>query len=1174
MTGHPLPVDDEPADAGPRPEPFDVCGELPTGMTLLQASAGTGKTFTIAALTTRYVAEGVLPIERLLVITFTRMATGELRERVRERLVRAFDGLTDILGGAGGHADDEIVQLLAAGPRDAVEARRDRLGKAIASFDSATIETTHGFCLQVLYGLGTAGDVDREVTLVEDVSDLLEEVVDDLYLRKFAERPNPLHFTRAQAMEIAKHVFTHPDADIVPPLAADQDLPSIRRRFADAVRKEMERRKQVLKVLTYDDVLMRLRATLLDERRGPAACARLRERYDVVLVDEFQDTDPVQWDIMRRAFGEGGATLVLIGDPKQAIYAFRGADVYAYLDAARVARRRFTLNQNWRSDRPLLEAYDALFDPLRVGHPDIAYRKVDASPGHQSSGLDNAPISAVLRARVVHLADRVGVRLTTRGLAQKAAAVEWVASDLASDVAALLGSEARLVRGPAQVEASAARRVTPGDIAVLVRTNRQVGIVQSALRAAGVPAVVGSSESVFGSVSAFHWLRLLEALEQPASRARAVAVALTPFVGMDAEDVAVADEVVWEDLHGRLHRWAEHLRRVGIAALARAIMADGLPRRVLVDAAGERDLTDLTHLAQLLHAQGSLGQLGPPALRAWLARRIDAYELETTDADGRSRRLDSDAEAVQVLTIHGAKGLEFPIVYCPYLWDAPQLPHQQEPVVYHDETREVPRVLDVGSGPDSPSYRQHAQMAHDEQRGEDLRLLYVALTRARHQAVIWWVRAKDSEHSPLGRLLMFRDGQGHVLASGKFSPKDAEVQRRFEEVAARAPGCVSVERCTRFDPARWDGLTTSTGELSVARFDRRLDVVWRRTSYSAITALDFHREAVGSEPEDSVVTDEPEGPVPADISVRLDAKAGSRAETSPDDQSAAAKTEVRLRGVRSLLADTPTGAEPGTFVHRVLQRVDFQAPDLTGEVSSAVAAGQARRSIRMGDSAQLAAGLAAAISTPLGPLADGKALRDIRWADRVDELGFELPLAGGDRPTGTIPMSAIAHLFERHTEPAGPLSGYASRLRSPALSSLLRGYLTGSLDLVIRLQDQGGEPRFLVIDYKSNWLAPEGEGLTAWHYRPEALDAEMQHAHYPLQAALYSVALHRYLRWRVPNYDPAAHLAGVAYLFLRGMVGPDTPVVDRSPCGVFAWRTPIPLITGLSDLFDEPRPSR
>jgi exodeoxyribonuclease V beta subunit len=226
----------------PQARSFDVCGDLPKGMTLLQASAGTGKTFTIAALTTRYVAEGILPIDRLLVITFTRMATGELRERVRERLVRAYDGLVDALDGTPGHEDDEIVRLLARGLPDEVARRRDRLGKAIADFDAATIETTHGFCLQVLYGLGTAGDVDREVTLVEDVSDLMEEVVDDLYLRKFASRPNPLRFTRDEAMDIAKFVLNHPDAVIVPPLSQQQDLPSIRRRFAEAVRDEMKHR--------------------------------------------------------------------------------------------------------------------------------------------------------------------------------------------------------------------------------------------------------------------------------------------------------------------------------------------------------------------------------------------------------------------------------------------------------------------------------------------------------------------------------------------------------------------------------------------------------------------------------------------------------------------------------------------------------------------------------------------------------------------------------------------------------------------------------------------------------------------------------------------------------------------------------------------------------------------
>src|ERR1700722_4000688 len=198
---------------------FKVHGPLPRGTTLLEASAGTGKTFTIAALTTRYIAEGDLPIDRLLVMTFTRMATGELRERVRDRLVRAFDGLADVLAGREPPEGDDIARLLADVPRPEQELRCGRLGKAIADFDAATIETTHGFCLQVLYGLGTAGDVDRDVTLVEDVRDLVDEVVDDLYLRKFAHRENTIAFSREEAGKVARKVLDIPDAVVVPPLS-------------------------------------------------------------------------------------------------------------------------------------------------------------------------------------------------------------------------------------------------------------------------------------------------------------------------------------------------------------------------------------------------------------------------------------------------------------------------------------------------------------------------------------------------------------------------------------------------------------------------------------------------------------------------------------------------------------------------------------------------------------------------------------------------------------------------------------------------------------------------------------------------------------------------------------------------------------------------------------------
>src|SRR3954452_13033693 len=378
--------------------PFDVCGPLPTGVTVLEASAGTGKTFTIAALAARYVAEGT-PLEQLLLVTFTRMATGELRERVRERLVSAEQGLDRALAGAP--PQDEVVALLAKGTANEVQHRRKNLTRALADFDAATIATTHGFCQEVLGGLGVAGDVDPDATFVEDVNDLLEDIVDDLYVRRFHRRDTP-DFDRAQAMRIARMAAYNPKVRIEPQDAPEDSVAAMRRRLACVARDELDERKRQMAVMTYDDLLTRLDDTLKGPG-GEAAAARLRERYRVVLVDEFQDTDPVQWDIMRRAFGDGDTTLVLIGDPKQAIYAFRGADVYAYLEAANRADKRATLEVNWRSDQGLLEAYDAVFASARLAQEGIECRPVRAS--HTGVRLHGAPDPASLRIRVVPRAD-------------------------------------------------------------------------------------------------------------------------------------------------------------------------------------------------------------------------------------------------------------------------------------------------------------------------------------------------------------------------------------------------------------------------------------------------------------------------------------------------------------------------------------------------------------------------------------------------------------------------------------------------------------------------------------------------------------------------------------------------------------------------------------------------
>jgi exodeoxyribonuclease V beta subunit len=1090
---------------------FDLRAPLTQGVTVLEASAGTGKTYTIAGLATRHVAEG-LPLDQLLVVTFTRLATGELRERVRDRLLTAERALSAHLRGEPIPEDDDLAAFLASSPD--VEVRRDRLARAVASFDSATITTTHGFCLEALGSLGFTGNVERDCAFVEDVSDLMDDVVNDLFVRRFfAERPT---FPRGEAMAIAREAIAHPKARLVPEAAAHDSDAAMRVRLAHAARTELERRKRTGSLMTFDDVLTRL-ADALEGDGGAQVAARLRERYRVVLVDEFQDTDPVQWQIMQRAFDHPDGTLILIGDPKQAIYAFRGADVYAYLDAARGAVRG-TLGMNWRSDQRLLDAYDLLFGNAKLGHDEIVYRATRAAPDHQATRLHGTPVDAPLRVRVL---DRRTAQTTRQGYASAQPARAAIAIDVARDIASLLHAEATITRG---TPGEAPRTVEPGDIAVLVRRNQDAALVQEELGRVGVPAVIAGAGSVFATDAARDWLTLLEALERPSSVGRVHAAALTPFVGWSAAEVACASDAEWEDVHDRLHAWAQVLRDDGVAALVQAMTVEAaLPRRVLSMEHGERLLTDLRHIGQLLHVEAMDDGLGAAALTQWLRRRI--LQAKQEGDEERARRLESDYAAVQVLTIHRSKGLEFPIVYCPFLWDPSWIPDEELPVFFHDASGV--RTLDVGLS--GATYREHRDVRKAEERGEDLRLAYVALTRARHQAVIWWAGSWDSRNSPLSRLVFARADDGSVPAEGpREVPSDDSALERFS--ALGGDGCISVEMAPGGGLLRsWSPPLEGVAALAAASFARGIDRTWRRTSYSDITAP--ANEAFGSEPEGDEVADEHAAAV------------GLVA----DDADAA------LRDMPSPLADLPGGVRVGTLVHDVFEAVDFTAPDLLGAMGVAVREAVAYRRVEIGDADVLASALAGVAQTPL-PLLDGVALRDVGAADRLDELGFELPLEGGASPR------AIGALLRRFLPEDDPLFAYASRLEDPLLRPVLRGFLTGSIDLTFRTADG----RYAIVDYKTNRLGSVDEPLTLWDYRPAAVAEEMRRSHYALQGLLYTVALHRYLRWRVPGYSPDRDIAGVFYLFVRGMAGTDAPAA-----GVFSWRPPGELVVALSDLLDE-----
>ncbi len=1109
---------------------FDVLAPLPTGTTLLEAAAGTGKTWTIAALVTRFVAEGATDLRGALLVTFGRAATRELRERVRERLTEARDALArDRRSEAFAHPDP-VIRLLAEGTDADVDERHRRLVTATADLDAATIVTTHRFCQLVIQGLGSAASADPGTTLVEDINDLVAEVAGDLYLRKWAHTGAP-EFSWEIARTVARAAAGDSHARLTPAPGEAEGIADTRARFAERLRMTVGERLRGRRAMSFDDLLRELRDVLAHTDNGSLVAGRLREQYRLVLVDEFQDTDPVQWEILRNAF-HGHSTLVLIGDPKQAIYAFRGGDVHSYLDAARHADTRASLGHNFRSDPALLDGLAALFGGAALGAEEIIVGPV--SPGRQDAEFTSSAGAAPLQIRLLPSkglpADRNGVPLA-------AAARRAVAADLAQEVVTRLQSGDTVCGGADE----APRPVLPGDIAVLVRTNGQAEQIRDALVAVGVPAVLRATSNVFDTPAAHDWAVLLEALEQPHWTARVRRLALSEFVGRDAVALDTGGEHGHDRLAEEVRAWARLLADAGVAALFAAVdAAHSVTARLLAERGGERRLTDLRHIADVLHQAAVAEGLGPAALSTWLRRRM--VEAQRSEPGGeRSRRLDSDAAAVQVVTVHTSKGLEFPLVYLPFGWsrwvDLPEV------ALYHDPTGR--RCRDVG-GQAGPGWSAALRTHRREDAGEDLRLLYVAATRARCTLTLWWSRSTVTGESALHRLLFTPVGSAVPAEAVRLPEDDAAARRVLADRFSDAAGRVElIEVPAVLTPVTWQQPAADTGTLAAARFTRTIATDWRRTSYSGLTR-DAHDHA--GQP----------AAVPIDLDVE---NAGTVDEPTETAETPGPDPAVTIPA--PAFAALPGGAAFGSLVHTVLEKVDpaCDAPTLLAACTAAL------RSNPLPDLTPeaLALALHPVLHTPLGAAANNLTLAQLGTADRLCELDFELPLLGGDAPVGTLRLGELAAVLDAGLDTADPVRPWIVRLAEPLLSDQpLLGYLTGSIDVVLRIRGTEGL-RYLVVDYKTNRLHPIGSEPTLWHYRDEAMVEAMRAADYPLQALLYQVALHRYLTWRQPGYDPQLHLGGALYLFLRGMPGPTSTGAGAIP-GIFTWRPPAEVVVACSDL--------
>ncbi len=910
--------------------------------------------------------------------------------------------------------------------------------------------------------------------------------------------------------------------------------------FVQEAQAALRARKEQEKVLSYDDLLTRLREAL-NGPGGPELAAELRRRYRAALIDEFQDTDPVQAEIFERIFqtraGDGGPApsapdghrLFFIGDPKQAIYGFRGADIFSYLRSAENARHRFTLGENWRSDSSLVRAVNTLFgdtkDPFVF--PQIGYRPVTAQgrPDATPLRLDGVKPSAL----AIWFYPRDSKKEISKARAQE---------DLPPAVAAEIS---RLLSGPNRI---GDRPIRAQDCAVLVMTHHQAQLVQDALHALGIPSVQQTQESVFTSREALELHRVLSAIVRPSAEPGVRAGLATRLQGGTGEELhrLQNDEPAWQR-HLEAHRsYLEEWTRHGFAAMFRRWESEtGLRARLVALPDGERALTNTLHLAELLHHAAAEENLGPVALVQWLAARLGSRDAAT---DEYQLRLERDENAVHIVTVHKSKGLQYEVVFVPFCWQGTASTsgrgqNSEREILYHDPaTGELRRDL----GPEIA--HAHRRQAGRERLAESVRLLYVALTRARHRCYLAWGAFKDAGSSGLAWVLHRDRGLEDPGDSADDVPHwkldfgenndeklRADLARRVE--SSRHPlnpggaSAIEVMDLPRETGAPYRADRADAGGLHQREFTRIIAEDWRIASFSWMTA--------GQHVERAPDPDQNEAP-----------------DRDADDLAPAATPEPEApAGIFAF----PRGSRAGTCLHKILEsfelteRDDRKLEQITRrhlafhgiDPTHGPAVTRAIRHTLDAPMDETPMGESCAPSSSVSTWSLGQIPKD----SRVTELEFCFAL----RP---ITPADLQRAFASMDLPpwASDWPEQIGRLTfSPA-----RGFMKGFIDLVC-----AHAGRYYLIDWKSNWL-----GSRVADYGPDALHREMIARAYVLQYHLYAVALHRHLQLRLPGYQFAQHFGGVRYLFLRG-ISPETP-----GHGIFADRPSAHSIEKLSGLLLDP----
>lgn len=1173
---------------------FDPINTPLTGTNLIEASAGTGKTYTISGLFLRLILEKQLTVNQILVVTFTKAATEELKERIRNTLLKAKSAfLKD-------SSDDVFIETMVK-KFDNRALAIQLIQDALTDFDNAAIYTIHGFCQRILHENAFETQSLFDTELVADSTGLIREIVDDFWRKHFYDLPvefisyllkkisGPEYFLRLLAKNRTADIKIVPELQ-KPDLASLDDFRSMFKRLqtiwlasrtqvthllkdsslsgsvygslktavmktgmskrdltvtsmialmdkfvdeksigfplfkgfekftatkienstrknhrplsheffgiCDALRQkgvslesEMEtylmylkarcfkfNREQLLtgkrqnNIQFYDDLLIKLK-NALEDKGGKHFAQLIRKKYSVALVDEFQDTDAFQYIIFSRIFDAKKSTLFMIGDPKQSIYSFRGADIFSYMKAARNTDSKFTLIKNWRSDPDLITAVNAIFSNINAPFvfDQIGFEKGVPGKEIKSSNGRYLPALTLWYLGANKKADKAKPLSKTES-------VPLIARAVATEISRII----------LENKNDPSHGFNARDIAVLVRTNRQAQIIKENLSSKGVPSVLYHTGNIFHTHEAMEMERILLSIAEPGNERAFNAAVVTDIIGICGEDLdSVKEErLELENKSGMFREYFRLWSRYGFIRMFRLLMVEEKVReRLLSFPDGERRLTNVLHLAEILHQESSERKIGVSGLLKWLSEQRNA---EATQSETHQLRLESDDQAVKIITIHKSKGLEFPVVFCPFAWEGSLIDERE--ILFHDTDKNETLTLDLGS----EHFGTHLAIAQNERLAENLRLLYVAITRAIHKCYLVWGRFNTAETSAIAYLLHYKGQPEDILKENLLTSLKEDILEKKEEdlledlkqLSAKSEGVIKIVPLPSEDAVKYLSGGDKREGLSCRHFSGKIETTWNISSFSHL------------------------------ISQRaLDAELPDR-DAYRDLYTPKTENDLHLYDNEDIFS-FPKGTRAGIFFHDVFEHLDF-AESSTEERIKLISNKLKEYRFESRWQKPVFDMLENVLSVPLCINDTTLTLSSVQCRNRINEMEFYFPLK---------PMSPN-RLRKIFADYAGIdlVDDFPDRLGRLSFS-LTKGFMKGYIDMVFYDQD-----RFWVVDWKSNYLGNHVED-----YGKDVLNNVMSRDYYILQYHLYVLALHQYLQLRIPEFNYERQFGGVFYIFIRGV---------------------------------------